>query len=118
MPVQDALARLRSHAIRLSSFDQNRITGSVTVDLDSVLLFQMPFDDGWHAKVDGKSARVIRADVGLLGLPLPSGAHGVELFYSPPFLYLGAAISIVAALSFIAMAARRPRIALPNQVPP
>lgn len=109
----DALASLRSHALRLTSFSETRIAGSVSVDHDSVLLFQMPFDDGWHSSVDGKSGQIIRADVGLLGVPLPAGVHRVELFYSPPFLYLGAGVTIIAALAFIVLSWRWPRIPLP-----
>lgn len=114
VPVKEALARLRSHAFSPSTFRETRITGSVGVDRDSVLLFQMPFDDGWHATVDAKSVRVVRADIGLLGIPLSAGAHSVELFYSPPFLYLGAAVSIIAALAFVVMSRRWPRITLPT----
>ncbi len=109
----DALARLRSHALSLSTFRETRITGNVSVDRDSVLLFQMPFDDGWHTRVDDKSVPVVRADIGLLGVPLPAGMHSVELFYSPPFLYLGTGISIVATLAFAALSRRCPRIRLP-----
>jgi hypothetical protein len=110
LPDTDALARLRSHALSLSSFSETRITGTLSVDLDSVLLFQMPFDDGWHARVDGKSAPVVRADIGLLGVPLSAGVHSVELFYSSPFLYLGAGASIIAALAFVVLSSRWPRI--------
>jgi len=113
IPDTDALASLRSHALSLTSFRETRITGSASVDRDSVLLFQMPFDDGWHARVDSTSGSVIRVDIGLLGVPLSPGAHSVELFYSPPFLYLGAGVSIVAALAFVVLSWRWPRIGLP-----
>jgi Bacterial membrane protein YfhO len=113
LPDTDALARLRSHALSLTSFRETRITGSLNVDRDSVLLFQMPFDDGWHARVDDRSVPLVRADIGLLGVPLPAGLHSVELFYSPPFLYLGAGVSIIAALAFVVLSWRWPRIGLP-----
>jgi uncharacterized membrane protein YfhO len=113
IPDTDALVRLRSHAFSLTSFHETRITGSLNVDRDSVLLFQMPFDDGWHARVDDKSVPPVRADIGLLGVPLPAGSHSVELFYSPPFLYLGAGVSIITALAFVVLSWRWPRIGLP-----
>jgi hypothetical protein len=109
----DALAHLRSHALSLTGFRETRITGSMSVDHDGVLLFQMPFDDGWHAKVDDKSVPVVRADIGLLGIPLSAGGHSVELFYSPPFLYLGAGVSIIAALAIFVLLWRWPRVRLP-----
>jgi Bacterial membrane protein YfhO len=118
LPDQDAVAHLRSHALSLTSWHETRITGNVSVDHDSVLLFQMPFDDGWHARVDGKSRPVLRADIGLLGIPLLAGAHSIELFYSPPLLYLGAGVSIVTALVFVVLSWRWPRIVLRTPATP
>jgi hypothetical protein len=38
---------------------------------------------GWRARIDGVPAQVERADYALLGVPLPPGARGVELWYEP-----------------------------------
>lgn len=113
IPSTEALARLRAHALNIDNFNETRITGSVSVDFDSVLLFQMPFDDGWHVRVDGKSSSIIKADFGLLGVPISAGAHRIELFYSPPLLFLGAGISIIAALTYVMLFWRRSQIILP-----
>ena len=112
VPVKDALSRLQANAFKTSSFNETRITGSVQVDHDSVLLFQMPFDDGWHAKIDGAPVSPMRVDVGLLGLPLRAGGHDIELFYSTPLLALGAVVTIIAALGFALLLWRWPRVML------
>jgi len=108
--VLNALDHLRANAFNLESFRETRIKGSVRVDHDSMLVFQMPFDDGWHAKIDLNPADVTRVDAGLLGVPLPAGAHKVELSYSPPFLYVGGGVTLLAALAFVALIWRWPRI--------
>ena len=110
VPVLDALNRLRTNAFKLESLRETRVTGTVSAERDSALVFQMAFDDGWRAKVDGHFVPVFRADVGLLGVPLTAGAHSVELSYQPPLLYLG---GFASAITFVVCAAlfwHRPRI--------
>ena len=54
---------------------------------------------GWRARVDGAEATVWRVNYILRGVALAPGRHRVELFYRPPAVPRGAAISVAAALS-------------------
>jgi hypothetical protein len=108
--VLDALARLRRTALTIENFRDTQISGSVRVDRDSALVFQMAFDDGWRAKIDNKPAPVFRADIGLLAVPLSAGSHHVEMSYWPPGLYLGAIVTLLALLAFAILLWRWPRI--------
>ena len=118
--VTDLLARRRETALRVSSFSQSRIAGAIECATDGVLLFQTPFDPGWKASVDGASVVPVKADFGLLGFPLRSGQHQVEIRYSPPLAWTGA---IIAALSATLLGLgfwRWPRLEpiLPNESQP
>ena len=70
---------------------------------------------GWTATVSGREARVARANVGFMAVPVPAGASEVELRYRPASVRMGAAVSLAAAagLAMAALAlfaARRPRL--------
>jgi hypothetical protein len=52
---------------------------------------------GWSATLDGRPVPVYRADVTLLGLPVPVGEHRIELWYSPPGWRAGLTISAITA---------------------
>jgi uncharacterized membrane protein YfhO len=110
----DIATKRRSTALNIRSFRQTRIDGTIRLNQKSVLVLQTPFDPGWHAFQDGRVARVLRADFGLLGVVLNTGEHTVELRYRPPFLYAGAAVSFVSLLIFAATLRRWPRIRLPQ----
>jgi len=110
----DIAAKRRSTALNIRSFRQTRIDGTIRLNQRSVLVLQTPFDPGWHAFQDGRVARVLKADFGLLGVVLNTGEHTVELRYRPPFLYAGAAVSFVSLLIFAATLRRWPRIRLPQ----
>ena len=42
------------------------------------------FYPGWIAEVDGKPARIGRADYTLIGVELPSGGRAVQLTFTSP----------------------------------
>jgi uncharacterized membrane protein YfhO len=114
--LDDVVAARRKTALNLTSFRQTRIEGNITLEKKAVLVVQTPFDRGWQAWQDGKSAPVIKVDVGLLGVGLEGGEHKVELRYRTPFLNLGVAISL-GSLVLLGLAAWRwPRLRLPAQL--
>jgi hypothetical protein len=51
--------------------------------LPSYLVISESFDPGWHAWVDGEEATLLEANLYFRALPLPAGAHQVELSYRP-----------------------------------
>lgn len=88
----------------------NRAADSVTILSDTpghlslrassadaaVLVFSEAYFPGWQVRVDGRAARLLRADEALQAVALPAGTHAVEFFYIPPLLMASAAISILA----------------------
>lgn len=110
----DIVAERRRTAFETRSFTQTRIEGTVRADKKSVLVFQTPFNIGWHALVNDRPATTLKVDIGLLGILLEAGQHRVELHFRPPLLYAGAAVSLVSlAVLFLALW-KWPRIRLPQ----
>jgi uncharacterized membrane protein YfhO len=52
----------------------------------------------WHATVDGKDAPVLRGDQTFLTVPVPAGAHRMELVYRSARYRTGRWISLLATL--------------------
>src|SRR5205823_14407560 len=69
-----------------------------------------PGTPGWRARVDGATARILRADHAFRALALTVGPHRVELAYAPLSFRLGAALSALglALVALFARARRRP----------
>lgn len=110
----DVVSVGRNSALNLTSFRQNRITGTVRLDQKSILLLQTPFDRGWRAFQDGRAAPTLKADIGLLGVALDAGEHQVELRYRTPFLRTAFAVSLVSLLILGFAAWRWPKLRLPD----
>ena len=65
------------------------------------------YDPGWSARIDGRDAEVLEADLAALGIVLPPGPTTVELRYRPPGFFPGLFV-LLAAAGALLLAARLP----------
>jgi uncharacterized membrane protein YfhO len=112
--IPDALAERRATAMNMQSFRQTRIDGTIRLNQNGIVLFQMPFDAGWHAFSDGRAIPTLKVDGGLLGVALKDGEHRIELRYRPPLLYAGAAVTLLSVGVLSLSLWKWPRIRLLN----
>jgi len=88
---------------------------SVVVDAraPSVVLIRIPFDQGWHASVDGHAAPLLPADYLIQGVAVRAGHHVIRLSYDDPSIGYGLLGSGMALLGLLGGALvlwrRRPR---------
>jgi hypothetical protein len=90
--------------------------GRMTIALDpappklSYVLIAENWYPDWEATVDGQPARVLRGDYSLLTVPVPPGAHSVELTFRSRDYETGKAISL-ASLALLLVVAVVPIVA-------
>lgn len=78
----------------ISKFSDNNIIGSVNVNESKILFFSIPFDEGWHLKVNDVDVKLYRINAGLTGLPISKGNNKVELTFEPRLKKLGLNITL------------------------
>ena len=76
------------------------VKGSVTSN-GGYLVAAIPYEKGWSVYVDGKQAKMLRADEGFIAASLPAGTHKIEFRYVCPGVREGALISLGAAAAMI-----------------
>jgi hypothetical protein len=67
------------------------------------------FWPGWLASVDGRPVAIERADLMVRAVPLPAGAHRIEMVYETPGLRAGAWLSLPAWLVLVSVFVRTRR---------
>lgn len=77
-------AELQRTGLKVETFSSNHITGEISPTSSGILVFSIPFSDGWKLKVDGIETAVFRANFGMLGAPVGVGKHSVELVFEIP----------------------------------
>lgn len=90
----DRVMEKRDNQLNIETFTNQMISGSITMTESSILATTIPFTQGWKAEVNGEKVDTILVNEGFIGLPLESGTSEVTFTYQPPFLILGAFLSL------------------------
>jgi uncharacterized membrane protein YfhO len=90
----DIINNLKSDSLKITSFADNHIEGNINLKAKKILYLSIPFDRGWHAKVNGKVADLQRVQWGLMGLVLEKGNYKIDLTFIPPYQKEGTMVSL------------------------
>ncbi len=88
-----------------------RLRYRVRAERRAILMMSEVYDPGWRAKIDGRFAPVLRADLALRAVVVPTGSHDVVVEFRPLSVRLGAALTVTGLVAFAALvlaAGRRP----------
>ena len=83
------------------SYGRNKVTVHSEQNGEGILVLLDSFSPGWHAKVDGKDEKIMRANYYYRGVKLGPGNHTVEFNYEPVGFRTGLAISSVTLLMMV-----------------
>lgn len=98
---ENAINKLRSDTLEVSSFDDTRISGSIDTSKSGVLFTSIPFDDGWTVTVDGKKVETFAAGNAMLAFEVSAGRHTVEMRFFTKGLIPGVIASLISAALLI-----------------
>jgi hypothetical protein len=85
-------------------------SGRVVVDAQrtGLLVLSHNWEKGWHATVDGHTTPVLRANGLVLGIAVPPGHHVVHVWFRPPGVVDGAALTLLSLLLLLLIAPALP----------
>jgi hypothetical protein len=101
LPPVAAPADPAAESARVDRYEPERVTIAANAAAPGLLVVSEIYESGWRAYVDGQAAPTLPTDHALRGVPLPAGAHTVELRYEPPALRLGLAITGVTSVAML-----------------
>ncbi len=90
----------RRLAVTDFSRDSHGFQGSIQTDGETTVLFTVPWDSGWKARIDGQRVPIHR-NAGFMAIEVPHGTHALEFRYRIPGLTAGILLS---SAGFIAIA--------------
>lgn len=104
---QKRVAAMRSEAqrvkARLLHYGRNSLKIAVDVPAAGLVVINEKYARGWRATIDGKPARILRANYIFRGVLVPAGLHELELSYRPTKVLVGVGFFGVATLLILGM---------------
>ncbi len=95
---------------RITAWRPDRVRLEAELRAPGYLVLADAYDPNWRVSIDGRSARLLRANVAFRAVALPPGRHAVEFVYRPPAVTAGFALAGLAlGGAFIGGLARRRR---------
>lgn len=94
---------LNDRDVTMTVEHENRLTGTFTADEDRLLLFTLPWDEGWTCTVDGKAVPIEKTWDLFMSVSVPAGSHTWEMHFVPAWLNYGLILCAAAAAGLVAV---------------
>lgn len=97
VPKKDVLAKLKErkkNSMKQIQYEGNHFRGVYHTKKDQILCVTIPYSKGWKATVNGKRAKIYKANGMFMGIVMKNGTQNVKLDYETPGLKIGACISL------------------------
>lgn len=94
---QESAERLRANSCDAFALTDNGFTARINAKEAGLVVFTIPYDKGFSAKVDGQKTDVIYCDAAFMGVWVEPGEHEIAFTYRTRGLTLGMALSVMAA---------------------
>ena len=113
---EENIVSLNANALENLTEELNGFTGTIDVKAaQTVMVFRIPYSEGWSITVDGQKETLLRSDSAFCGVLLTSGEHEIRLTYVSPGSRTGLLVSLAGCLVFLILlcagrSCRKPRI--------
>lgn len=97
---RDIIAR-RADGVTAFTATRTGFTAVADYDRDRMVLFTVPYDDGFSATVNGAAVPIYKVDNGLMAVRVPAGHAEIVFTYHTPGLALSAAVSAAALALYL-----------------
>ena len=95
---EQILKRLNGCAFEPERFEDGYVSGSYEAEGDGWLLLTVPYDDGWHAQVNGEEVLCQEGANALTVVPVYSGENKIVMQYQAPGKRTGMTITICSVI--------------------
>lgn len=90
---------LENGTLKIETFEDSYIKGTVNASKDGVMVASMPYDEGWTVTVDGEAVELVKNESHMMMFNISQGEHTVEMKYFPQGLKEGIFVSVASILA-------------------
>ncbi len=82
----------------LKKLSSSGLSGKITTEKNGYLFFSIPYDQGWHIRIDGKNASAQPSGGIFMAVKISAGTHSIKMQFIPRGFIPGA---VITALSLV-----------------
>lgn len=97
---QKAMTDLKHQKTSTKTF-QNTLLTTYQADANTSMIYTLPFDKGWKARVNGKPTKIRSVQKGIMAVDIPKGKGTIQLTFKPQGLKEGLVLSLLGLLLFL-----------------
>lgn len=90
----------RADGVQTFTATDTGFTATCAYDRERIVLFAVPYDDGFAAAVNGEPVDILKADHGLMAVHVPAGESEVVFTYRTPGMNISLPVSVAAWVVF------------------
>ena len=96
--IKDKIANSNQNIFNITTIGKDEIEGTINLQNDELVCFEIAFDEGWHIEIDGKEIQKEAIYDVFLGAKITKGTHDVRLYYIPEGFKMGLLLSILSLI--------------------
>ena len=94
-------SKIKKNMLNVTSYNDTKINGTITVSEDKTLFTTISYDDGWSIYVDGKKVKTKKVLNAFLSCDIKRGTHDIKMIYYPKKMKEGLIVSMISLVIFI-----------------
>ena len=93
--IPGTIQSLSENGVTNASLQENTFSCEADSNEDGLVYIRIPYAEGWHAKVNGKDADIVRANIGFMAVEVGEGHNDIVLTYESPYIGIGSCLSLL-----------------------
>ena len=93
--IEKAIEHAKKLQTQKVTLEKDTVKANIQSEKESYLTFQIPFDSGWRATINGKKTEIVKMNGAFLGIKLQKGNNEIKLTYIPRYFKISSLLSLI-----------------------
>lgn len=96
--IEKAIEHAKKFQTQKVTLEKDTVKANIQSEKEAYLIFQIPFDSGWRATINGKNTEIVKMNGAFLGVKLQKGNNEIKLTYIPRYFKISALLSLISIM--------------------
>ena len=96
--IEKAIEHAKQVQIQKVTLEKDTVKANIQSEKEEYLTFQIPFDSGWRATINGQNTEIVKMNGAFLGVKLKKGNNEIKLTYIPRYFKISALLSLISIM--------------------